>query len=58
MAEGGLGRGDAMVTGESQVEASTHAVAFNGGNDGGGMAGDCAHQRLAHGGEFVGRGAS
>jgi hypothetical protein len=51
------GRGDAAVTGEREIGASAHAVAFDGGDDGGGMAGDRVHQSLNCGGEIVSFGA-
>jgi len=56
MSEDGLGCGDPAVTGEREVETSAHAVAFDGGDDAGRIAGDCVHQCLSHGGELVGFG--
>ena len=52
MSKDGVGRGDPAMAGERKVEASAHAVAFDRGDDGGGIAGDCVHQCLSHGGEL------
>src|ERR1035437_5949343 len=43
MSEDGVGSGDSSVTGEREIEASAHAVAFDGGDGGRGIAGDCVH---------------
>jgi len=58
VSENGVGSGDPAVTGEREIKASAHTVAFDGGNDGGGIAGDCVHERLSHGGELIGLGAA
>lgn len=57
MSEDGLGRGDAAMTGQGQIEASAHAVTFDGGGDWGGIGGDGAHEGLSEGGERVGGGS-
>ncbi len=57
MSEDGVGRGDPAVAGERKIKTSAHAVAFDRGDDGGGIAGDCVHQCLSHGGEPIGFGA-
>lgn len=57
MSKDGVGRGDPAVTGEREIETSAHAVAINGGDDGDGVAGDCVHECLSHGGELAGFGA-
>src|ERR1035437_3576687 len=40
MSEDGVGSGDPSVTGERKIKTSSHAVAFDRGNDGGGITGD------------------
>src|SRR5208337_4814879 len=57
MSEDGVGRGDPAVTGEREIKTSAHAVAFDRGNDGGGITGDCVHEGLSHGGELASCGA-
>jgi hypothetical protein len=54
MSEDGVGRGDPAVTSERKIQTSAHAVAFDRGDDGGGIAGDCIHECLPHGGELAG----
>src|SRR6202142_4187891 len=49
MAEDRAGGGDSAMTGEGQVESSTHAMAFDGGGYRGGLAGNCVHQLLSQG---------
>src|SRR5208282_2675141 len=56
MSEDGVRCGDPAVTGEREIETSAHAVAFDGGDDGGGIAGECVHECLPHGGETIGFG--
>ncbi len=56
MSEDGVGRGDPAVTGEREIKTSAHAVAFDGGDDRGGIAGECVHECLSRGGELVGFG--
>jgi len=56
MSEDGVGRCDPAVTGERKIKTSAHAVAFDRGDDGEGIAGDCVHECLSHGGELVGFG--
>ena len=46
--------GDPPVTGERKIKPSAHAVAFDRGDDGDGIAGDRVHERLSHGGELAG----
>ncbi len=58
MSEDGMGRSDSAVTGEREIKTSAHAVAFDRGDDGSGIAGDRVHQRLSHDGELVGLGAA
>jgi hypothetical protein len=40
MSENCVGRGDPAVTGEREIKTSAHAVAFDRGNNGGGIADD------------------
>ena len=53
MAEDRAGRGDPAMTSEGKVESSTHAMAFDGGDYGSGIAGDCVHKFLSQSGKFV-----
>ncbi len=57
MSEDGVGPCDPAVTGEREVKASAHAVAFDRGNDCGGIACDRVHESLSDGGERIGLGA-
>ena len=41
MSEDRIRSGNSSMTGEREIEASTHAVAFYGGDDRGGITGDC-----------------
>src|SRR5208282_6014558 len=56
MSEDGVGCGDPAVTGEREIKTSAHAVAFDGGDHGGGIAGECVHECLSHGREPIGFG--
>jgi len=58
MSENGAGSGDSAVTGEREIKASAHAVAFDRSDDRGGIACDCVHERLSYGGELIGRGSA
>jgi hypothetical protein len=58
MSEDGVGRGDPAVTGEREIKTSAHAVAFDGSDDGDGIARECVHESLPHGGEAIGFGTS
>ncbi len=51
MSEDGVRGRDAVMTGQRQVESSTHAVAMNRGIDRGGKPGDSIHEVLPHSGE-------
>ena len=57
MSEDRVGRGDPAMACQSEVEASAHAMAFDGCNHGRGIRGDRLHQGLPHGGECIGFGA-
>ena len=54
MSEDGVRSGDSTVTRECEVETSAHAMAFDGGDDRGGIGFDCVHEPLSEGGELVG----
>jgi len=49
MAEHRRGRGDPAVAREGEVQSSAHAVAFDGGDNGGRIAGDRVHECLPQG---------
>ena len=51
MAEDGVGRGDAALAGECQIQSPTHAVAVNGSDGRGGEVDYSIHQALSHVGE-------
>lgn len=58
MSEDGMWTGDAVPASEGEIEASTHAIAVDGGKGWGREAGEDIHQTLAHMGEAEGFGAA
>ncbi len=54
MSERRVRRSNSSVTGQREIKTSSHAGAFNRGDDRSRVAGDGIHERLSHGGKLVG----